>query len=379
MDSIHDIYKKFLDNRCTKEEKDFLFRYFDLDQNDQHITELIENELSQESNEELSPELQVILKRNQTKLQSIVSLKKKRNYKIGLLTASIAASLLLIFSVLYLILKVQEVPGESKDIQQKEILAGTNRASLILENGQTYDLREDGNGITVSNNTISYTDGTQITATKKPQIATLMVPRKGQYITVLPDGTKVWLNAESSLKYPTTFTEANRVVELQGEGYFKVAHDSKHPFIVKTSNQELKVLGTEFNLNSYSNERSTVTTLIEGSIQLNGKSGNAKEILKPNQQASLTQSNYTVKTVDVETYSSWKEGEFRFKSTSLPDVIRQLERWYDLDVNYKDIPSQIQINASISRDKKLSSVLEVISDISNVKLKVEGRRLMVIQ
>lgn len=379
MDSIHNIYKKFLDNQCTKEEKDFLFRYFDLDQNDEHINELIENELSQEPEEQLSPELEEIFKRNQTKLQSIVEPKKCNNRKIWITTVSVAASLLLICSALYLILKVQEVPLENKDAIQNEILAGTNRATLVLENGQSYDLREDANAITVSDNTISYTDGTKITTANKPQRVTLVVPRKGQYLTVLPDGTKVWLNAESSLKYPTTFTEANRIVELQGEGYFKVAHDSKHPFIVKTSNQDLKVLGTEFNLNSYSDEHATVTTLIAGSVQLESKSGDAKEILKPNQQASLTQSNYTVKVIDVDAYSSWKDGEFRFKSTSLPDAIRQLQRWYDFEVDYNLFPKGVKINASISRDKKLSSVLEVLSDISNVKLKIEGRRLMVIQ
>lgn len=379
MDSIHNIYKKFLDNQCTKEEKDFLFRYFDVDQNDEDINELIERELSQEPEEQLSPELQAILKRNQTKLQLIVEPKKGNTRKLWIKAASVAASLLLICTVLYLILNVQEAPRESKNTIQNEILAGTNQATLLLENGQSFDLREDGNGITASDNSISYTDGTTITTTSKPQIATLVVPRKGQYTTVLPDGTKVWLNAESSLKYPTAFTGADRIVELEGEGYFKVTHDSKHPFIVKTPNQNLKVLGTEFNLSSYTNDLSTMTTLIDGSVQLENKSGSAKQILKPNQQATLTQSNYTIKMVDAEVYSAWKDGAFRFKSTTLPDAIRQLQRWYDFEVDYSQIPKNLKINASISRNKKLSSVLEVLSDISNVQLKIQGRRLMIIQ
>lgn len=379
MDSIHNIYRKFLDNQCTKEEKDFLFRYFDLDQNNEHINELIERELFNEPEEQLSPELQSILKRNQAKLQLIVEPKKSNTRKLWITAASVAASLLLICSALYLVLKVQKAPLDQRETIQREILAGTNRATLVLENGKSYDLRQDAKGITISDNTISYTDGTKIITANKPQIATLIVPRKGQYLTVLPDGTKVWLNAESSLKYPTVFTGVDRIVELQGEGYFKVAHDSKHPFIVKTGNQNLKVLGTEFNLSSYINDHSTVTTLIEGSVQVESKSGNAKEILKPNQQASLTQSNYTVTVVDVEATSSWRDGEFRFKSTSLAAAIRQLQRWYDFEVDFAQIPKDLKINASINRDKKLSSVLDVLSDISNVKLKLEGRRLMVIQ
>ncbi len=379
MDSIDNIYRKFLDNQCTKEEKDYLFRYFDLDQNDERINELIERELLNEPEEQLSPELQAILKRNQAKLQSIVEPKKSNTRKLWITAASVVASLLLICSALYLILKVQEAPRNQRETIQQEILAGTNRATLVLENGKSYDLRQDANGITISDNTISYTNGTKIITATKPQIATLVVPRKGQYLTVLPDGTKVWLNAESSLKYPTAFTGVDRIVELQGEGYFKVAHDSKHPFIVKTGNQNLKVFGTEFNLSSYINDHSTVTTLIEGSVQVESKSGNAKEILKPNQQASLTQSNYTVTVVDAEATSSWRDGEFRFKSTSLANAMRQLQRWYDFEVDFAQIPKDLKINASISRDKKLSSVLEVLSDISNVKLKIEGRRLMVIQ
>lgn len=379
MDSIDNIYRKFLDNQCTKEEKDYLFRYFDLDQNDERINELIERELLTEPEEQLSPELQAILKRNQAKLQSIVDPKKSNTRKLWITAASVAASLLLICSALYLVLKIQEAPRDQRETIQREILAGTNRATLVLENGKSYDLRQDANGITISDNTISYTDGTKITTANKLQVATLVVPRKGQYLTVLPDGTKVWLNAESSLKYPTAFTGVDRIVELQGEGYFKVAHNSKHPFIVKTGDQNLKVLGTEFNLSSYINDHSTVTTLIEGSVQLESKSGKAKEILKPNQQASLTESNYTVIVVDAEATSSWRDGEFRFKSTSLADAIRQLQRWYDFEVDYTQIPKNLKINASISRDKKLSSVLEVLSDIGNVKLKIEGRRLMVIQ
>jgi len=378
MASIQDIFKKFLNNECTKEEKDILLQYFDLPEYEDITVEIVDKELERQQDEKLPPEYEAMIDRNHQKLLAMVNKpSRKNNFRIWVTVVGVAASVVVAFSLIYRHVTNNDILTPVSKQNSGEVEPGANRATLVLENGRTFNLREDAVGIRIEQNKLTYTDGTKISSTDHVQFATLVTPRKGQYRAVLPDGTKVWLNAESSLRYPTSFVTNEREVELTGEGYFEVTPDAKRPFIVKTAKQQLKVLGTEFNLNAYTNESTTVTTLIEGSVQLMSKGSAFRQMLKPNQQASLQESKYTINKVDVEPYSAWKDGEFRFKATPLPEVIKQLQRWYDLDVDYNGIPSHIKINASINRRKKLSSVLAVLSDISNMQIKIQGRRLMV--
>lgn len=260
----------------------------------------------------------------------------------------------------------------------EDILPGKDQATLTFADGQTVELK--GVPIKTDANGIFYSDGTSI-AKNTAQYAILSTPRKGQYKMTLPDGTKVWLNAESSLKYPTQFTENERVVELTGEGYFEVAHNAKKPFIVNARHQKLKVLGTKFNINSYENETAIQTTLVSGKVELTNSQNNTPVILKPGQQGELfsLSSVFLVNNVDTEVFTAWTRNDFQFTGIPLKEVFKQLERWYDIEVDYSQVPT-ITVSATISREKKLSSVLYALEQITNLKFEVQkGRRLVIIR
>ena len=255
----------------------------------------------------------------------------------------------------------------------EDVLPGTDKATLTFEDGQVINLAGNKKAIKIDEQGTSYMDGTAIS--NKVQFATLTTPRKGQYKVTLPDGTKVWLNAESSLRYPTKFTANNRSVELQGEGYFEVADDKAKPFIVASNGQQVKVLGTKFNINSYSNEPAIKTTLINGKVELLNSRNKETVTLNPGQQARLVSDGFAVNSVDTEPFTAWTVNEFQFKRAPLQEVLRQVERWYDVEVDYSNIPN-IKVNGTISREKKLSSVLYALEKISDLQINLsKGRRI----
>jgi len=208
---------------------------------------------------------------------------------------------------------------------------------------------------------------------------TMTTPKGRQFQLVLPDGSKVWLNAASSIRYPTVFTGNERKVEVTGEAYFEVVKNSTSPFRVKINDEaEVEVLGTHFNVNSYMNEESINTTLLEGSVSVKNSSG--KLILQPGQQARVA-GNEKIKLfaeVDVEKVMAWKNGVFNFQDATLEEVMRQLERWYDIDVVYeKNIP-RLEFYGKMGRDLSLAAVLRGLEK-SNVHFRIEdGRKLVVL-
>lgn len=254
-----------------------------------------------------------------------------------------------------------------------DIEPGKDQATLTFADGQV--VRLEGNNVKTDQDGITYVDG-QTISTNPSQYAILSTPRKGQYKTILPDGTIAWLNAESNLKYPTKFTGSDRRVELEGEGYFEVAHNPAKPFIVVSKGQQVKVLGTKFNINSYTNEAQVLTTLVSGSIELSS-AAHAKAVrLKPGQQATVRDGKLEVQQVDPESFTAWTVNEFRFDDTPLTQVLRQLERWYDIDIDYNHVP-KTTVYGTISREKKLSDVLYALEKITDLKFKTTGRRLQI--
>lgn len=263
-------------------------------------------------------------------------------------------------------------------ITTADISPGKDQATLTFQDGKTVDLK--GKPIRTDVNGTFYTDGTSI-AENTVQYATLSTPRKGQYKMTLADGSKVWLNAESSLKFPTQFTGKERLVELHGEGYFEVTHNPDKPFIVNSGDQKLKVLGTKFNINSYDNEAAILTTLVSGSVELTSKQNNKPVLLKPGQQGKLTgqSSVFSIDNVDTEVFTAWTSNDFQFDGTPLKEVFKQLERWYDIDVDYSQMPN-IKVHGTISRDKKFSTVIYALEQITNLQFDVKnGRRVVIIQ
>ncbi|TCC84482.1 FecR family protein [Pedobacter hiemivivus] len=294
---------------------------------------------------------------------------------------AIAASLILTVGVglLYFVTESDSFNSAGILANRNDIARGSNKAILTLANGQKIVLTDAKNGELANEDDaiirktgegqLVY-DGKTANATESV-FNTIATPRGGQYSLILSDGTKVILNAASSLKYPTGFKGKDRIVELEGEGYFEVAHNKAKPFKVISKGQTVEVLGTHFNINSYSDEPSVKTTLLEGSVNVNGS------LLKPNQQAILTtDSKINVTNVDGEDAVAWKDGLFKFDHTDMRTSMRQIARWYDVEVVYEGNVKDEQFYGKIDRSYTLSEVLKVLK-ISKVNFRIEGRKIIV--
>lgn len=274
----------------------------------------------------------------------------------------------------------------------QEIAPGGTRGILTLSNGKqivlsaisgkdTIAKEGDEQEVTIkmgANGVITYIINPNADASKDDpdSFNTLSTPTGGQYNIVLADGTKVYLNTVSSIKYPTQFNGDQRVVELEGEAYFEVAKNKNKPFIVKSSNQSIEVLGTHFNVHAYNNESVLKTTLLEGSVAVSYK--NQKSILKPGQQSSVSDNfaKIKIREVDTEAAIAWKNGRFKFDNADLKTVMKQLERWYGIKVEYRGDVSDVRFNGGTFMNKNLSEVLKVL-ELSNIKFKVEGKTIIV--
>ncbi|HWK07431.1 MAG TPA: FecR domain-containing protein [Puia sp.] len=305
----------------------------------------------------------------------------------------VAAAILAIVSVsgLYFVLTQK---GQYPAVAKKEtkapagdVLPGSNKAVLVksdgsevvLEDANNQTIREkNGQEIANKNGALSYNTVNPVPV-DKIMYNTVRVPRKGQYQLVLADGTKVWLNAESSLTYPTAFNGNERIVEITGEGYFEVAKNAEKPFHVIHDKIDVQVLGTHFNVNSYTDEKEAKITLLEGAVAVSTSPSTGSEVqLKPGQQARLGTNGKlrVLDDADIEEVMAWKEGRFQFKDADLKSIMRQLMRWYDIDVEYKGNIEDRFFTADISRNKNLSSVVKIL-ELSNIHCTIEGRTLIV--
>lgn len=276
--------------------------------------------------------------------------------------------------------------------KQQEIAPGGNRGVLTLSNGKqivlsaisvTDTIAKEGKNEEVTikmnaNGVITYVINPNADVPKDNvnSFNTLSTPTGGQYNIVLADGTKVYLNSVSSIKYPTQFNGDQRVVELDGEAYFEVTKNKKKPFVVKSGNQSIEVLGTHFNVHAYNNESVVKTTLLEGSVAITYK--NQKAILKPGQQSNVSDdfNKIAIREVDTEATIAWKNGRFKFDNANLRTVMKQLERWYGIKVEYRGDVSDVRFNGGTFMNKNLSEVLKVL-ELSNIKCKVEGKTVIV--
>ncbi|WP_316747162.1 FecR family protein [Pedobacter gandavensis] len=262
---------------------------------------------------------------------------------------------------------------------------GGNKATLTLADGSKISLTDAGNGELAKQSGVRISKSKNgelvysviASDTKLPVFNTISTPRGGVYQVNLPDGTKVWLNAASSIKFPTTFAYLKeRKVELEGEAYFEVAKNKNLPFIVSSSGQQLKVLGTHFNVNAYPDEEEVKTTLLEGSLKV--FAGNSV-LLKPGQQASVNRKelrNVQLRPANIAQVMAWKNGFFHFEKDNLHAVMRQLSRWYDVDVVYEVNRADDEFMGDIPRGIKLSEVLKMLS-FEGTQFKIDGHKLTV--
>jgi transmembrane sensor len=264
------------------------------------------------------------------------------------------------------------------------VAAGGNKAVLILDNGSTVTLDSARTGVltTQGNTRVIKLDGGRLayagegTASNAVLYNTVRTPRGGQYQVALPDGSKVWLNAATTLRFPTAFSGKDRTVELAGEAYFEVAANKNQPFRVKVDDMKIDVLGTHFNVMAYDDEGSFHTTLLTGAVRV--EEGTEARLLKPGEEArmSLDTKNLTIAVADTDQVVAWKNGLFQFDGATLETVLRQVARWYDVDVRYEGtIPKHF--SGLISRGASLAEVLHVLDKTGKTRFVLEGRTVVV--
>ncbi len=301
--------------------------------------------------------------------------------------AAAAVVLGIIFGGYFLFFRKPQEAQIAQIAKTNDIQPGGNKAILTLSNGSKIMLDSAHNGLLAQQN------GTNIIKSDSGSLHystigvnqhstiglvsynTLATPRGGQYQITLPDGTKAWLNAASSITYPTAFTAKERLVEITGEAYFEVKHDAKKPFRIKVAGQIIDDIGTAFNINAYSDEPSVRTTLVEGSVKITA--AHQSEILRPGEQAVFAGEKFSVnKNVNLNEVTAWKGGSFHFENADLETILRQFARWYDVEVVYEGTPANRKFFGILNRSSSLKKVLKMLGN-NNIEYRIEGKRLIV--
>ena len=300
------------------------------------------------------------------------------------ITWSKYAAVIVLFVSIGIFGLVNEEKQEVENGTVAQIEHGSMKAQLVLANGKKVDLRPEtslqleevgGTRILTSDNRIKYS-GKDSLAGQSAEVKynTLIVPRGGEFSLELADGTRVWLNAESRLRYPVAFTGKERKVEMEGEVYFEVAKNKEKPFIVTVNGVDIRVFGTSFNVSAYQEE--VVTTLVEGKVQL--KKGNEQVILSPNQQAIWSDDEFRVKQVDARNYVLWKEGIFYFEDVDLETILDDMARWYNVNVFYMNPAlKEMKFSVEIRRYGDINEILRRIGQTKRVKFEIKDRTINV--
>lgn len=313
------------------------------------------------------------------------SWKETRKFRLSWLIRGAAAAALLAGAVLGMnrLRKIWSVPPPAT-MKNRPILPGRNTATLVLADGRRILLDSLGNGevsmqgnselVKTDSGTVSYK---AMTGDRKAVVYNdLTTPRAGQYQLILPDHSHVWLNNLSSIHFPTSFPGPDREVEMSGEAYFEIAGDPGKPFLVKVNGKEIRVLGTNFNIKSYPDEENTQATLLTGAVQVTN--GTETITLHADEQARWNGAGEVrvSKQVAADEIVSWKNGFFYFGRASLKEVMRQLARWYDVDVRYEGTPPNLQFKGKIDRSLPLDELLKYLDD-NHVHFQIQGRNIIV--
>jgi transmembrane sensor len=365
-EEINDLLKRYLADDCTEEERTTLESWY-LKHEFEELPEISEKRKDAQ------------LEQVWTALSESVTTHKR----LWLWPAAAAMLLMTLGISFYLAQDTgKKVSRLAHQAAAPNLKSSNNKAMLTLADGRTIALDGAKNGM------IAEQSGVIITKTKDGQLVyegktavtalnNVATSKGGQYQINLPDGTKVWLNAASSLSYPAAFTGSTREVRLVGEAYFEVSSNKVMPFVVQTKGQEIKVLGTHFNVNAYENEEQIRTTLLEGSVRIRPSKSARYEILRPGQQATLHLDQLEVANTDVAEAIAWKEGYFLFQDENIYAIMKQISRWYDIEVVYAPDVSSKKIGGYISRSKPLDAVLKALTNTEKFNFKIQGRRVIV--
>nr|WP_084407067.1 FecR family protein [Pedobacter panaciterrae] len=315
---------------------------------------------------------------------------KKKIRKYGFLKYAAVFALILSSIGFWLMYSKQQDKPEMPLAVHKykdDVLPGSNVAVLVLSDGKKVSLdsaevvlqEKDGTKMSGRKGGLSYING-QSSGQEELLYNTLIVPKAGTYNLTLPDGTNVWLNAMSELRFPVKFGTKERKVELLGEAYFEVAKNKKVPFKVLTRNQEIEVKGTHFNISSYADEEFDRTTLLEGAVKVSDPAVPARSwLLKPGEEAKINKKNRhtVVGNANIKEAIAWKNGYFLFNDEKLENIMAKVARWYDVEVVYEGKLEDQSFLGQVERSKNISSLLDVLELTGNVHFKISGRRIIV--
>ncbi|MBK0378451.1 FecR family protein [Mucilaginibacter segetis] len=306
---------------------------------------------------------------------------------------SIAASILILLSVGLFLFSREKKTQEKQDQQvvKNDVAPGSNKAVLTLANGAHILLTDAKNGKLADQNNmqISKTADGRIAYTKSghsspntdnaPAYNTMTTPRGGQYQLSLSDGTKVWLNAASSITYPVVFSGTKRNVEITGEAYFEVAHNKDMPFVVSSGNQKIQVLGTHFNIKAYADDDAMSTTLVQGSVLVENLTSGKTRKLTPGQQANiaLKKGDIHISKVNTDEVISWKNGYFIFDNEDITSIMKMLSRWYNVDVVYSHINKNEKFGGTFSRSSNLSEIFANLELVGKVHFNIINKKILV--
>lgn len=372
------LYKKYLEGHCTPEERKFVESWY-LQQTDRREHSQGETDLDGIKAEMWATLLQ------RTKKPAV-------HYPRWYRYAAAAVVLVAFSTGLFFYQYHGDTVSQFAVNPKEDIAPGSNKAYLTLSDGSRILLGAAKNGelakqagiiITkTKDGQLVYTVAENTAPGNADQFNAITTPNGGQYRVNLPDGTRVWLNAASSLKYPTQFAAAERKVELNGEAYFEVSKDKHRPFKVATGKQEVEVLGTHFNISGYADEKSIKTTLLEGSVRVtsigNQQNAQANSVtIQPGEQAVMAMDQLAVHQADTEEAIAWKNGLFMFSGQDLAGIMKQAARWYDVKVEFEDEDLKKQVfKGTISRFENISQLLEVLESTGSVHFKIDGRRVI---
>lgn len=382
------LMERYFQGACTDDERRELAQFIGTEQDEELLREVLDDTWERFQPESPMPE--AMSARIQQSLPGapapVAPIRKRRPWMAA------AAAILLLLAAGGFWLNRERPLEPTRPLQarqtatQHDVAPGSNKAVLTLGDGTVIELDSSGNGllaqqgnvkiVKLANGQLAYEGEGQ--GPSEILFNTMRTPRGGEYRLTLPDGSRVWLNAASSITYPTMFAGESREVSITGEAYFEVAQQPEMPFRVKTAGMTIEVLGTHFNVNAYTEEKTVRTTLLEGAVKVRAGAGEA--LLKPGQQAGLQgNGQLNVKDdVNVDEVVAWKNGLFQFTDADMPAVMRLLENWYDVEVIYEGKVPERSFGGAIQRSLPLAQVLKILEE-NNVRFRLEGRNIYVMK
>ena len=410
-EEIAALFKKYIGNKCTEAEEHAILELLCAEEYESFFKELIDAELEGKVQEKFKKSSEVETALSATKEKIIRQLNEARSAPRRIHSRlwfkfTIAAVLIFCAGIAVFFYSDNQDALRNEKSLRADILPGGNKAVLTLADGSKVVLDE-----TVKGN-VSDQAGIRITKTEDGNLVytvqegqgkqedkagrltnTISTPRGGQYQVNLPDGTRVWLNAESVIKFPVSFSKLKeRRVKLEGEAYFEVAKvmiknpdlkgkELRMPFVVECNKQTIEVMGTHFNVNTYADNKEAKTTLLEGAVKVLPTNGSAtdQKILKPGQQAKVSRNSHAIQVIQIDplTEIAWKNGQFFFENEPIEDIMKEIARWYDIEVVYQADVSDKTVWGSVTRYANVSKVLSILELTGEIHFKVEGRRIIV--